>query len=357
VFVADQPNGNSAGGAIVNNFGSTVSIASTIFSHNWARGGDGAPGVSGGVPLGGALANFFRAGVVVGPDATAEVTDSRFEDNTALGGQGGAGAPGGGASGGAIFSELATLNIVDSRVTGNLAQGGTGGDGADGGLGEAGALSNADGTLTTIIDTQLSYNQAIGGAGGVGGNGGAALGGGVINFSFPDFEPGVLSVIDSTLRHNQALGGAGGSGGNGGDAFGGGFYQEGPGTQTLFHDVSIHGNLALGGTGVVGGSAFGGGVAAAPSQLAPDAGAGTIVFQDSIVRDNEAIGGSGSATEGEGIGGGLYSNGALVVLEDSKVKKNHASTAYNDIFFESATLAELALLRFDADLLDALSTR
>ena len=95
-------NGNTArgdaavGGGITNNTGATITLTNSMIRDNTAS------GTTGGVAVGGGLANF----------GTAEFTGSRVLGNSAV-------APQGTAAGGGIYQENATTALTRSRVSGN----------------------------------------------------------------------------------------------------------------------------------------------------------------------------------------------------------------------------------------------
>jgi hypothetical protein len=84
-------------------------------------------------------------------------------------------------------------------------------------------------------------------------------------------------------------------------------------------------NVALGGNGATGGNGFGGAIYVG--------GGATLSASHSSITDNLAQGGQGSsdASDGQGIGGGVYS---LWTFDSvlTTIKKNHASTSDDDIF-------------------------
>jgi hypothetical protein len=202
---------------------------------------------------------------------------------------------GGGIENGSYYPGEEKLELTNCTLSGNQAICGAGGAAAGGGL------DNSFGATATIEDSQIINNQALGGAGGPGVVGGAAVGGGISvgsstlpAFGSPD-DASSLTVTDSTIAGNLARGGNGGSGTNGGNGLGGGIWFGLPTSPPSLNSIDnsvITGNFAQGG----------------------QAGAGA--------------GGS----DGQGLGGGLYIDGATVHATRTLIKKNSASTDYNNLF-------------------------
>jgi hypothetical protein len=172
--------GDGIGGGIVTNaFVDTpvsLTVSGCIFTCNQAIGGSGnTGGVLPGDGIGGGLASFSSV-------TTATVTSCTFTGNSAIGGAGGAGQNGSDGLGGGIANfRGASLIVSGCLFSGNQATGGDGGAGANGGNGFGGGLYN-DGTSTlTISDSTISANVAEGGAAGSGGTVGLGKGGGVYN--------------------------------------------------------------------------------------------------------------------------------------------------------------------------------
>jgi hypothetical protein len=83
--------------------------------------------------------------------------------------------------------------------------------------------------------------------------------------------------------------------------------------------------MALGGDGEVsGGDGFGGGLYIG----------GNTSIAATIIANNHANGGDGGAggSDGEGIGGGVYAQGAFELVNLTLIRSNHASTSDDDIF-------------------------
>jgi hypothetical protein len=165
-----------------------LTLLSSTFTSNWARGGagtaggmekngEGKPGLTGGQAAGGALYNNWWTAV----------TNCTFYTNYVLGGAGGDGGYGGG-----------TFLLA--------------GDGADGGNGVGGSLDNAN--TVTVVNCTFSTGAAIGGTNGASGSGtyagdpgnpGVAFGGNIANSS------GSLILENSILTASVSGGNAAGS--------------------------------------------------------------------------------------------------------------------------------------------------
>ncbi len=198
--------------------------------------------------------------------------------------------------------EASALTISGVTITGGDLVGAPGANGASAGQGgENGTSVNGagieGGNELTLTDVIVTGNRAYGGnggngasgspgAGGTGGEGGSAYDVGVSGTS-------VLNLTDVAITDNIGQSGSGGKGGNGGAS-------------------------GDGGDGGNGGQASGGGVG--------DGLTSTINATDTLIANNKALSGAGGAGgdggtasgtpggggEGEpGIGGGLFSNGAV----------------------------------------------
>ena len=275
------------GGGIVNQHSSTLIVTNSTFIGNQAKGA---------IVFGGGINNT---------SAVLTVSASSFFGNKAL-----ALSPGGIAAGGGIFNGSidgpGTLELTNCTISGNQAIGGPGGVAAGGGLDNSFLIpsllppdTSFPKVTATITGSLIINNQALGGAGDPGVNGGDGVGGGIsvgsANF-FDLRDASSLIISDSTIAGNTARGGNGGSGADGGNGLGGGIWfgqPTSPAPQNSIDNSVITGNFALGG----------------------QAGAGA--------------GGS----DGQGLGGGLYIDGATVHATRTLIKKNSASNhLYNDLF-------------------------
>jgi hypothetical protein len=303
----------AAGGAIANDAGSTLTVEHSMFAGNQSTGVDASAGNGGGA-IGGAISN--RGG------SQATVSHSTFADNLAHGGIGANGGPAknggnGGNGGGGAVANLndsflvaaagSTLIIERSAfndnqcVGGNGGNGGAGGNGGNGLGGNGGAiLSIGQGSTVHVTHSRFTGNQATGavggngGAGGKGGNGGNGQGGAIVQFS------ATLTVEHSKFRDNQATGGAGGNG-------------------------DAAGNGGVGGPGA--GGAINSGVASQTPTILP-----TLTVDHLKVRENQATGGRGGnggssgngGNGGVGTGGGIRARGTMHVA-DSRLVLNQAT--------------------------------
>jgi hypothetical protein len=353
--------GGSAGGAIDNFGGASLTVVGTLFSDNRVVSADG----DGYFALGGAVEN--NAGVngydpTLATPSTATLTDCTFLDNLA---QGGAHAN---SNGGAILSEgLGTyMALTDCLVSGNLSQGGEGG--ANEGIG--GGVMNIG--IMDITDCTITDNEAEGGNDGIlspgfpGQYAGAAFGGGVANNSGTDLHitdslisgniaqgaatasgpggdafgggitnspGGTMTMTDSSVSDNGAFAGPAGAGtavtGPAGIGFGGGIDTTGTSTTTLVGCTIAH-NLAqgsAGSTGNNGGTGMGGGLGVGGLALLGSVDNSQLTVTDCTVVHNQAVGGVGGtgANGGDGLGGGLaITTGSSATLNDSSVEHNDA---------------------------------
>ncbi|MEQ9407846.1 MAG: hypothetical protein RIK87_08960 [Fuerstiella sp.] len=160
---AHAAGGAAGGGMLV--YQGTASVSGSTLIRNRAVGGDGGPGLGGGV--------FFFG--FVGP-VQADLFNSVVAHNTALGGSGADGL-GGGIAIGSLGSLLGgPVDVTAERVvvSQNRAKGGSGGDGLGGGL-----YNSSDGTLS--LNRALVFgNRAVGGSSGDG------IGGGLYNLGIED---------------------------------------------------------------------------------------------------------------------------------------------------------------------------
>lgn len=306
--------GAAVGGAVKASGGSELSITHSYFLNNSVVAGDGVAGIGprGGFAAGGGAVGSQALSLLVGvlmdyPTET-QILNSRFIANQAQGGDGIGGSAGGPGLGGAVVNWGASeLLLSRSYFAANTARGGNGGnggssnpDGGDGGMAAGGAVDtgfSSFGTpITVISSTVFIGNRAVGGAGGIGfeaglaGLGGNGQGGALANTADLLFErlgldplaTGDLTMQFSIVRNNRASGGVGRLGG---DGFGGGVFNQ---ATTNIRFTPISGNVATGG--------------------------------------------SGTESDGKGIGGGIYSDEALMAVVDLDfissrlLRRNRAST-------------------------------
>ena len=208
---------------------------------------------------------------------------------------------------------------------GGFGVGANGGNGGAAGAGVGGGLDNGGTASFTGITVNFTNNQATGGTGGMGGRGGFGQGG---------------SGGDGGLGGSGATGkgGDGGTGGAGGSGLGGGIFNQTTGTLTIQPRLgakksskqskatdTITGNQAnrgLGGAGWLGGGAQAG-LGGTPGGFPGTAILGTA---------------GTTGPSGVGIGGGLdLLPGGTVVIDDTTITGNQASTNDNDVSGTFAT--------------------
>lgn len=330
VLTHNEALGNSAsnpgfGGAIANLNGATLTATGCVFDGNQAVGSDG-----GGTAYGGAID-------IIG--STVTLVGCTFTGNRAVGGNGGRITNGsayqGNGLGGAIRdTEGSTLTVRDSTFTGNEALGGSGGNGGSGAngpyeldLGGGGAILGFNSALD-ISGSTFSSNRAVGGSHAIGGTSGTGRVGDGIGGALKVNGTAAETVTNCTFDHNLALGGSGNTGASGvldvGVGRGGGiFVGYFPGTAFNASGLTVTDNQAVGGTGntagPLAGDGIGGGLAVG--------GGNSATISDSMIANNQAIGGLGAAggNGGEGLGGGLASFlGASLTVRNSYVTGNQA---------------------------------
>jgi len=380
-FIANEARGGVAGtgfaGAIDNIAALPSAIRGCIFIGNRAIGGDG------GVVIGAQQFEFIgggSGGAVRNNSSVLTVENSVFADNRAIGGNGGTAAPTARdydialGHGGGLFNSGGTVTLRGSAFLGNAAIGGSNVTAVFGrglaGDGRGGGFINLNDATATVSDCIFDHNQAHGGDGNVGGTsleGGAGAfivgwgEGGAITTS--SWEPGRATTLTASrlvLTNNEAIGGEGNSGNPFASAgTGGGLSTWWPATSVTISNslfalnhasggsgadgqggaMSAHfgamiqasgnlvaGNLALGGGNPDGdgGNGFGGGVYL-------DA-VSSVGVQSTAVTGNYANAGSGTTSDGVGIGGGVYSLGSFSVDNPASIHGNHASTSDDDIY-------------------------
>jgi hypothetical protein len=291
----------SQGGAI-DNFGSaTLTVDNCTFVSNQAISAAGA---------------FFGVGGAIenNGSSTAHISNSGFIDNLATGGAGSTG------KGGGLDNQGLGTNVAISNCNfiANQAIGGPGGDGKTTlSQGIGGGVMNAYGTMS-ISDSLFSGNLAQGGDHSTPTTDNPLTGGG-IGGGIANLLGGTLSIINGNLVNNTAQGGATDAG-PGGSGIGGGIENSfsfppnnsASSTLTVTNSVLIN-NQAIGGLG-------GPGTAKVPGGLGAGGGIdnsfrSTATITGTTFISNQAIGSDGgdSATGGDGVGGGI-SNGINVLL-------------------------------------------
>ena len=320
------------GGGIFNT--GTLTVSHTRFVHNQAIGADGTSSTIGSSATGGAISSV---GTATAP-ATATVSHCTFLGNQAVGGAAGIGASRAGL-GGAIQNSAGTFTVSHSVFHNNQAVGGLD-NGLPGGFGAGvgGAIANVarfGSAFLSVSHSTLMNNRAVGGAADAGPIGQNGRGGAIANYVFGGVPPPVTvtataRIDHSTLVGNQAIGGAGPPGGTG---QGGGIANENGGVLTVSNSL-IALNQAIGGVGDgTSGNGLGGGIFnGGPSPV----GTPSLALQRSLVALNQAEGGAagGGGSAGLGQGGGLYLTPSGVAFADllTAILTNHASTSDNDVF-------------------------
>lgn len=352
-----------AGGAIFSQ-GGPVSATNVTFERNSAAGGNGLDGAvsnpfdnevgAGGRGSAGALwvQGLGRDG---GDPVAVELNGVEFARNTATGGAAGsqglatlAAKQGGRAVGGAFGTvEWVTLGMTDVTFVANTARGGGSGPNAPGAGPNTGTGGVAQGGAAYVESpasmqaTRLSFchNTSQGGTGsnsapGSGteaGEGGFGYGGGMLmyNATGTGIDPGVVipvGIRDTSFVGNRALGGQTGEGpqpelGGGGLAQGGGMVMIAVFQGDLV-GLRFIGNSAVAGPGK---PAYGGGLINPFAEPRPGQD-GRLSIQNSVFRNNSAVGGADAADVEyrQTAGGGFYNNGAGTVISGTRFVGNSA---------------------------------
>ncbi len=295
------------GGGILN-AGGTLTLSHVVLSDNQVV---GLPGATLGTVQDAFGGGIFNAGTLV-------VRHSDFVDNQSTGADGTPGTIGSSALGGAIMSggtaaAPATATVGHSSFRGNRAVGGAAGVGASR-AGIGGAIANATGAVT-VGHSKFHDNRAVGGLGGSSPGGfGTGAGGAIGNVA--RLGDAILAVSHSTFLDNRAIGGAAGTGAPPQDGRGGAIanYIFGglatPVTVAATASVdrsALLGNQAIGGVGpTTSGNGQGGGIA--------NLNGGVLTVTRSSVTLNRAVGGAGDGGNGgSGQGGGIFNGGAIPI--------------------------------------------
>lgn len=260
--------------------------------------GSASPGNGGGLHVTGNLAQSF-------------IQDSNVSYNVAA------------SEGGGLWNQAGSLLRVDrgSLIANNVASG----DAADNG---GGGIFNNGGRVTVLSST-LSENSADGAAGSGGGlfstDGNILIVGSLIELNDSNRAGGGFEIVDGRLDvlGSTVVGNSTGTVGNVSSAApgnGGGLHVTGLQTRTVVRDSFFSANVA---------ASEGGG-------LWNQSGS-TLIFDDSTVRGNSALG--NAADNG---GGGLFNNGGNLLVSDSFVLDNTAlgtAGSGGGIFSTSGTLS------------------
>jgi hypothetical protein len=299
-------NGNASSGAIDDvQGGATLTVTHCQFLHNLARG-------------------TFQAnsGAINSQGSNTTITDSTFIGNQAIGGDGGTSgfSRAGAVYNGAVNNATGTMTVANCTFIGNQVLAGSNNTGAAGTFGGAsgGAMQNSDGGILFLTGSLFSGNQSIGGSnntstGGIG-NVGSGSGGGLSNV-------GVATVTDTVFEDNEARGGSGntgdgtsfelvGTGTGGAISTGAGNTSDTPVTLIL-SNVTLRSNRAVGGdgntAGTLVGEGIGGGLASNGANAFATTGGSRVTISNSTIADNQAAGGQGAdgSNGGDAQGGGL----------------------------------------------------
>lgn len=269
-----------------------------------------------------------------------KITDCTIADNRAIGTSG---TPHTAGKGGAIDLVGGILDVSSSKITGNLAVGGAGSlIGAAGSAGMGGGIYVGSSGTLNLLSSTVSGNRAIGALGrsGAAGAAGAATVNGVNGHQGASggngegggiFNYGESTLTKSTISGNVVIGGRGGNGGDGGA---GGLGASG----------------GMGGAGGTGGQGLGGGVYSESA----------LVLNSSTVSGNVAdgsVGGLGARGGASGIsgkhaalpgqdpgrsfgyGGGIHSANSTIQTLDSTIAKNTADQGGGIFLYENSMTA------------------
>jgi hypothetical protein len=342
----NSPGGGSLGGAIHNDYGSTLVVAQSTFSGNQALGSGTGDAMAGAICNGESYVYPFA-----GPGITATVSQCTFLNNTSTGGS----MATDGGTGGAIEAlPGVTLTLTQSTFAGNQAN--TGG----GVIASGGAFDDSQDDTVTIANCGFYNNSATAAsAGGFDAYGGAvdnvwtmtiansvfignkivgppnaspailgeeANSGGAILTGLQGFSPGAtvsLTISNSLIAGNEAIAGPGTATTGvplNGAVYGGGIANYNGGTLNVLN-CKVIGNQAIGGASSsgIGGFAFGGGIANSLGCI--------LNVQNSIVGSNVSQGGAGSIgyAGGAGVGGGIDSDtGSTATIGNTSISLNQA---------------------------------
>lgn len=356
--------GWGAGGAVFSQ-GGPVSAANVTFRRNSATGGKGLNG-SASNPYGNDVGAGGRAsagalwvqgrGLAGGDPVPLELNRVTFARNTATGGAAGAqgtaflaGQQGGRAIGGALATvDWVDVSLDNVTLADNVATGGGAGPNAPeagpntgtGGVGQGGGAFLESPASLQATRLSVRHNTAQGGKGSdsppdsgtEAGEGGFAYGGGIllINNTAGLGPPVVITVgiRQTDVVGNRAVGGQGGEGPLPAEGLGAGGIAQGGGMdmisafQSDLVGVRFVGNSAIAGQGK---PAFGGGLAT-PFGGSEGGLEARLLIQNSVFRDNSAVGGKDAANDvyRETTGGAFDNNGAGTVVSGTRFVHNTA---------------------------------
>jgi len=184
--------------------------------------------------------------------------------------------------GGGLLNQ-GSATVISCTISGNQATGGGGGSFFGGSVG--GGLDNYGGATLTVTNSSFSDNQALGS-----GTGDFAMAGAIGNDAGLDVAHPSTAIISSSVFTENVAGGVAGVDGNGITAQGGALDNQGTGASMTVSSCTLRDNQAVGGSGS-GGFAEGGCII--------NNGGSRLTVTNSSFKDNEALGG-GSGTQGLG---------------------------------------------------------
>jgi hypothetical protein len=324
-----NPNGSSIFGGGIYSTGALTLINSTV-SGNTLIGGAGAGHYPTTVGSGG---DAYGAGICA--SGSLVLSGSVVSDNHVTAGAAGDGGWAGNAMGGGIYC-AGTITIASSMIVNNTATGGSGVNPVSYDPGDAlgGGIFCATGGAISLTTSTVSGNTASAG-GGIfyGRDPGQADGGGI-------FTNAPLTVTASTISGNNAIGGDNNHSlytRYAGTANGGAIYTAASATLT---NSTIAGNTAQGGSSyaLMAGRALGGGLRAAGSLA-------SLTLLDCTISGNTAVPGSSAYGVGGGVtGGGVQADGTLL-LKNTIVSANTATTMSTaDIYGTADTASSYNLI-------------
>jgi hypothetical protein len=196
--------GEAQGGAMFTYYARVSAIGLTVRNNVAQAGSSG----GGGSTPDGQDADGLGGGIAAQVASNVTIQSSSFTNNQARGGN--AGQAGGNAFGGGIYSERATLTLTNLDLRENEA---IGANGASGGVGGGGAISH-DSTTMTLSRSTIINNSSTGGNGNTAGAGG---GGGIYitRFTTNNASSTIVNTIIADNSTQQGSGAAAGGGGGG----------------------------------------------------------------------------------------------------------------------------------------------
>lgn len=194
--------GEAQGGALFTYY-ARVNASGLTVRNNVAQAGNS--GGAGSTPDG-QEADGLGGGIAAQEASNVTITSSTFTNNQARGGN--AGQSGGNAFGGGVFAERASLSLTSLDLRENEA---VGGNGTTGGIGGGGAISHDSTTMGLARSTAIN-NSSSGGNGNTAG----AAGGGAIYITRFTNNGATSSIVNTIIANNTTRQGSGASAGGGG---------------------------------------------------------------------------------------------------------------------------------------------